>query len=182
MDLRDHFVRMAQNNAWANLRLHKAISALPVEAFHLPRTSFFPSLSETLNHILEVDLYYLDALQEGGEGYRIFDHFRRHETMATLRPAQSAADERLVRFCTDLRSADLDRNVPTNRGEQGVIEELIPSLLEHLFQHQIHHRGQAHAMLSGTPIAPPQLDEFFLVFDKRRRAEEMAELGFKEPG
>ena len=36
-------------------------------------------------------------------------------------------------------------------------------LLLHIFQHQVHHRGQAHAMLSGTSVKPPQLDEFFSV-------------------
>jgi uncharacterized damage-inducible protein DinB len=35
--------------------------------------------------------------------------------------------------------------------------------------HQIHHRGQAHAMLAGTSVAPPQLDEFFLDYDASRR-------------
>jgi uncharacterized damage-inducible protein DinB len=182
MDLRDHLVRMAQNNAWANLRLHAAVSQLPVAAFRLARTSFFPSLAETLNHILEVDLYYLDALEEGGKGRRVFDRFLPHETMATLRSAQTEADRRLVRFCAGLTPTDLDRSVATDRGDQGMIREPIPSLLEHLFQHQIHHRGQAHAMLAGTHIPPPQLDEFFLEFDKPVRAKEMAELGFKEPG
>ncbi len=44
--------------------------------------------------------------------------------------------------------------------------ERIDAVLPHLFQHQIHHRGQAHAMLSSTGVAPPQLDEFFLDFDR----------------
>jgi hypothetical protein len=47
-----------------------------------------------------------------------------------------------------------------NRGERVQIERR-DRLLMHLIQHQIHHRGQAHAMLSGTRIKPPQLDEFF---------------------
>ena len=46
------------------------------------------------------------------------------------------------------------------------MKETIGNTLLHLFQHQIHHRGQAHAMLAGTSVAPPQLDEFFLEFDR----------------
>jgi uncharacterized damage-inducible protein DinB len=53
-------------------------------------------------------------------------------------------------------------------------------LLLHLFQHQIHHRGQAHAMLSGTSVAPPQLDEFFSVGEAPLRAAEFAQLGWTE--
>ena len=53
-------------------------------------------------------------------------------------------------------------------------------LLMHLFQHDIHHRGQAHAMLSSTSVAPPQLDEFFPAEEAPLRAEEFAELGWTE--
>jgi uncharacterized damage-inducible protein DinB len=48
--------------------------------------------------------------------------------------------------------------------------ERVDRLLLHLFQHQIHHRGQVHAMLSGTRVASPQLDEFYLEGDRQRRA------------
>ena len=50
----------------------------------------------------------------------------------------------------------------------------------HLFQHQIHHRGQAHAKLSGTAIKPPQLDEFFSAGEAPLRATEFASLGWTE--
>ena len=61
--LAGHFVAMARNNAWANHRLLTACEALTPEEFAAPRTSFFPSLRKTLNHILDVDLYYIDALE-----------------------------------------------------------------------------------------------------------------------
>ena len=53
-------------------------------------------------------------------------------------------------------------------------------LLAHLFQHQIHHRGQVHAMLAGTTVAPPQLDEFFCANEAHLRAGELAEIGLSE--
>jgi uncharacterized damage-inducible protein DinB len=53
-------------------------------------------------------------------------------------------------------------------------------LLLHLFQHQVHHRGQAHAMLSGTAVAPPQLDEFFSADDAPLREADLAALGWTE--
>ena len=62
----------------------------------------------------------------------------------------------------------------------GVLYEPLPRLLAHLFQHQIHHRGQAHAMLSGTDVPPPQLDEFFCANEAHLRASELAELGYAE--
>ena len=57
-----HAVAMARNNIWANHRLLTACKALTPEEFAAKRTSFFPSLRATLNHILWVDIYYIDAL------------------------------------------------------------------------------------------------------------------------
>jgi len=53
-------------------------------------------------------------------------------------------------------------------------------ILAHLFQHQIHHRGQVHAMLAGTAVKPPQLDEFFCSNEAPLRAQDFTELGFTE--
>jgi uncharacterized damage-inducible protein DinB len=61
-----------------------------------------------------------------------------------------------------------------------VQEERRDRLLMHLFQHQIHHRGQAHAMLSGTAVKPPQLDEFFSSGEAPLRAKEFPSLGWTE--
>ena len=54
---------MACNNAWANHRLLRACALLTNEEFAAPRTGFFPSLRATLNHILTVDWFYVDAIE-----------------------------------------------------------------------------------------------------------------------
>jgi len=61
-----------------------------------------------------------------------------------------------------------------------VQRELAGHVLQHLFMHQTHHRGQVHAMLSGTAVAPPQLDEFLMPTDAKFRVEDMATLGWRE--
>ena len=53
-------------------------------------------------------------------------------------------------------------------------------VLSHLFQHQTHHRGQVHGMLSASSVKPPQLDEFIVGDDQPARAEDMALLGWSE--
>jgi uncharacterized damage-inducible protein DinB len=161
-----HFRAMARNNAWANDRLLEACEALDAAAFAAPRTGFFPSLRATLNHILAVDAYYLDALEETGRGLAAFEPEPDHGDPAALRAAQAASDRRLIAFCDALTPAGLDRRVVTVRDPDGRPTERIEAILAHLFQHQIHHRGQAHAMLAGTDVAPPQLDEFFLDWDR----------------
>ncbi|SEG65458.1 DinB family protein [Bosea lathyri] len=179
MSLATHFRKMARNNAWANHRLLAACAQLSDAEFASTRTSFFPSLKETLNHSLSVDLYYIDALEQGGGGQSIFDGFVPLAGPALL-AAQSESDRRLITFCDVQDAVSLAESVETDRGEEGRVRERVDDLLAHLFQHQIHHRGQAHAMLAGTAIAPPQLDEYFLQFDAGRRAD-LVELGIAPP-
>lgn len=173
-----HFRAMARNNAWANDRLLEACGALDAAAFAAPRTSFFPSLRRTLCHSYGVDLLYVDALEEGRRGLAVFEPEPDFAEPAALREAQAAVDARLIAFCDALAAPDLDRRVLTDRGGPEPVTERIDALLAHLFQHQIHHRGQAHAMLAGTAVPPPQLDEFFLDWD---RHPSVAARGFSPP-
>jgi uncharacterized damage-inducible protein DinB len=172
-----HFLEMARNNAWANHRLQAACARLTDAERAAERTGFFPSIHATLSHILIVDWYYLDALAEGGRGPALYADPEPFARFEALRDAQRDADRRLIVFCEALREATLDRSVVLVR-EGGVRHpERVPNVLAHLFQHQIHHRGQVHGMLSGTAVAPPQLDEYFLDEDAACRADELALLG-----
>ncbi|RUW96204.1 MAG: damage-inducible protein DinB [Mesorhizobium sp.] len=176
MNLLDHLRRMAGNNLWSNDRLYRAVLALKPGEFEAERTSFFPSVKATLNHVLAVDYLYLDFLEEGGVGAAAHDDFVPFDEPQELFAAQVAADRRLIAFCDGLSDSDLDRRVITDRREDGMIPEKIGNILAHVFLHDIHHRGQVHAMLSGTSVAPPQLDEFLLDYDVRVRRDEVERL------
>ena len=183
--LEHHYVTMAYNNAWANHRLLAAIVALPGEAFTAPRTGFFPALKGTLNHILTVDWYYVDALEHAfrglpvnPEGRAFFDPEEPFADAASLRVAQRDVDQRLIDLCLELDAETLA--MPVGILRDTIVHETGARVLAHLFEHQIHHRGQAHAMLSGTQVMPPQLDEFFCAGDAELRAKDFAELGFSE--
>lgn len=173
MDLLAHNRAMARNNRWCNHVLLRACAGLDTEAFVATRTSFFPSIAATLSHIYFVDLLYIDALEEGGRGLGVFDDEIVFGHASELQPLQTEADLRLMRVCDELREADLERRVIVDRGEDGNIPERIDHLLAHLFQHQIHHRGQVHSMLAGTSVKPPQLDEFFLDFERDPEIERL---------
>lgn len=102
-----------------------------------------------------------------------------YATVATLRPAQGEVDRRLVAVTDAMEEGGLARAVKVHRAT-GIKYERMDRLLLHLFQHQIHHRGQAHGMMSGTSIPPPQLDEFYAAAEAPLRAAELAELGWTE--
>ena len=173
------FRAMAYNNAWANHRLLLACAGLTQAEFVAPRTGFFPSLRATLNHILIVDWFYVDALEGGSLGPKAWADRMPCATADHLKREQAAVDARLLAHCNGLIEADLDSIVRVNRDTR-VQSERRDRLLLHLFQHQIHHRGQAHAMLAGTTLKPPQLDEFFSVAEVPLRADEFAALGWTE--
>lgn len=171
--------RMALNNAWSNYRLHRAVATLDDAAYRsTARTSFFPSIHLTLVHILFVDIYYLDALEAGGRGTSIWDDeapFESTATFAQVRELQRDIDDKLIAFTE--RLTDPQREVRVERVKTGFQVDTAESVLLHMFQHQIHHRGQVHAMLSGTSAPPPQLDEFFLEEDLPLREAELRAAG-----
>lgn len=169
-----HYRAMARYNGFANARLHEACRRLSDREFALPRTSFFPSLQLTLNHILLVDRFYLMGLEGTVPDYSVFADAVLYATMAELGPAQRALDLRLTALCGTLDAAELERAVILDRGAEGVHREIVATVLPHLFMHQIHHRGQATAMLAGSRIKAPQLDEFFLIADWPARDRELA--------
>ena len=170
---------MAYNNAWANHRLLGACAKLSQAEFVAPRIGFFPSLRATLNHILVVDRFYVDAMEGGALGPAAWDDPEPCGDAASLEAAQGEVDRRLIAVAERLDGAALAGIVSVHRGDR-IQRERMDRLLLHLFEHQIHHRGQAHAMLSGTAVAPPQLDEFFSEGEAPLRAPDFAELGFSE--
>jgi len=181
-----HLFQMACNNAWANLRLLRACGELSQDELLARRVSFFSSIKSTLNHNATVDAFYIDAIEralagrEGNADARsFFDPEEPYDTCAAISVAQRALDRRLVDACATLRDDQRELPVPIQRRD-GVVHEPLVRILAHLFQHQIHHRGQAHAMLAGTSVAPPQLDEFFCANEAALRAEELADLGLDE--
>lgn len=169
----------AYNNAWANHRLLNACASLSQAEFEAARTGFFPSLQMTLNHVYVIDLFYVDALEGGWLGPRAWENRVPCRSVAELQCAQAKVDQRLIAHCNALTPDRLESIVRINRDSR-VQSERRDRLLMHLFQHQIHHRGQAHAMLSATSVAPPQLDEFFAIAEAPLRTAEFATLGWTE--
>ena len=99
MDLAAYLRIQAHANRLANGRLHASMAALSHVELHAPRTSFFPSLIATLNHILMVDQYYILALRGAPVQTTHWDTFVSDDDLHTLAQRQRASDERLIDFC-----------------------------------------------------------------------------------
>ena len=170
----------AHANQLANRRLQAALGNLSTAELHAPRTSFFPSIIGTLNHLLAVDYYYIAALHGEADMEARYRRFAPHDELAPYASAQDVSDRRLIAFCDRLDAAGVNAEVAMDRGEGKVQRDLAGHVLAHLFMHQTHHRGQVHSMLSGTAVKPPQLDEFILGSDASLRVMDMSALGWNE--
>ena len=170
----------AHANRLANRRVQAALANLSTSELHSKRISFFPSLIGTLNHLLAVDRYYIAALHGEPDMEAQFRRFAPHDELAPYVSAQDASDQKLIAFCDRLDDAGVNAEVAMDRGEGKVQRDLAGFVLAHLFMHQTHHRGQVHAMLSGTHVKPPQLDEFLMPSDASFREMDMSALGWTE--
>ena len=180
MDLLAFLRNQARANRLANHRLHAAMRDLSHADYVAPRTSFFPSLAATLEHILAVDLYYIVALHGERDMESAWRTAPRGVALAELAVAQAASDARLIAHVGSLDAAALDDVVDLDRGNGRIQRELRGHVLGHLLNHQVHHRGQAHAMLAGTSVRPPQLDEFLMPSEAHLRADDLRALGWSE--
>jgi uncharacterized damage-inducible protein DinB len=166
-------------NRLANHRLHGAMAALSTAELQAPRTSFFPNLMATLDHILWVDGYYLDCLHGLADARDRALGWTPRQSLPILAAEQAASDQRFIALLDTATAADLDRVVLMPRRDH-VQREPLANVVAHLLNHQVHHRGQAHAMLAGTSVAPPQLDEFLMSSEGPLRQADLAALGWTE--
>jgi uncharacterized damage-inducible protein DinB len=158
--MKAHFSMFARYNEWANRRLYAAAAALSDQDYRLERGAFFGSVHRTLNHLLVADRIWMRRLSGEGQTYTALDVVP-YNDLASLRSEREVEDRRIVGFIDSLDDGRLAASVTyrTITSPQEITQPLAPALL-HLFNHQTHHRGQAHALMTGLGgrDAAPSLD------------------------
>lgn len=162
--MKAHFQTMAAYNRWANARLYEAVGTLSPDAFAAPRSGFFPSLLKTLNHILVGDTVWMGRLDGAGSSITRLDQIL-HAELAALKAARVAMDDRIAAFVDAVAPARLAEDLVYRTVAGDPMRTQVAQVLAHFFNHQTHHRGQAHAMLSSTDVAPPSLDLILFLRD-----------------
>jgi uncharacterized damage-inducible protein DinB len=153
-----NFRQLAAYNHWANLRLYGAALELPEEAYRRSTGVFFGSLHGTLNHLLLTDRIWLKRLTCNGEHPDRLDAIL-HDDRRDLLRARMAEDARLNEVVGNYTDADLVRPGAYRTTSGKAYHQPLQDILLHLFNHQTHHRGQAHACCSIlTRSEPPSLD------------------------
>jgi len=168
----ENFRQLAAYNHWANLRLYGAALELPEEAYRRSTGVFFGSLHGTLNHLLLTDRIWLKRLTGTGEHPDRLDAIL-HDDRRDLLRARMAEDARLNEVVGSYTDADLVQSIAYQTTSGKAYNQPRQDILLHLFNHQTHHRGQAHACCSIlTGSEPPSLD--LLAFQRGVPAPDLA--------
>lgn len=152
------FPMLAAYNAWANRRLYDAVGALPADKYRADAGLFFRSLHGTLNHLLVTDRIWMRRFTGDGQAPDRLDAIL-HEEFEELRAAREAEDDRIVRWVDSLDEAALAGTISYRRVTTAdVFTQPLAPALQHLFNHETHHRGQCHAGLTRLAGEAPSLD------------------------
>ncbi len=161
---------MSHFNRWANLRIQGCVAELSDDDYRAERGAFFGSIHATLNHILAVDRLWSSRVMGEYHGLKGLDQIL-HEDFDALQKDRAVMDEHLIRLTGRLAAGmdgGLDREV-FYRMIKGGEKFISPArhILLTLFNHQTHHRGQVHCMLTQAGIKePPALDVIFYLRER----------------
>ncbi len=156
--MKNHFRMFAAYNAWANHHLYDAVSKVPDEDYRLDRGAFFKSVHGTLNHLIAADRIWMKRFTGEGDAPNRLDVIL-YDDFSLLKVAREAEDARIINWIDDLRDeAFTGRFTFTTITDMRTISQRLAPTLAHFFNHQTHHRGQAHALLTGLGAEGPVLD------------------------
>lgn len=157
-------------NAWCNERLYKAAAQIPDAEYRADRGVYFRSLHGTLNHLLVGDRIWMRRFTAQGEVPPALDAIL-CDDFSRLRAARRSEDARISDYVGSLNESDLSKPIRyrTFVNPQDIEQVLAPAL-DHFFNHQTHHRGQAHALVSSM-LGNDRTPSFDLIIYQRETGE-----------
>ncbi|UVK41699.1 DinB family protein [Mesorhizobium sp. AR10] len=157
--MKQHFMMFAAYNQWANGRIYDAAADLNDEEFNRNVGAFFGSMMGTLNHLLTADRIWMKRFTGEGDAPASLDAIM-HRALPVLRMARESEDRRIIDWVGGLSDKALSgRFTYMTISDMRTVSQRLAPALDHVFNHQTHHRGQAHAILTilGRPSVPLDL-------------------------
>ncbi len=154
------FPTLARYNQWANRLLYAACGALTEAEFADQRPAFFGSILGTLNHVLVGDRVWLARIEGSTHDITALDQIL-YDTRLALTAARETEDLRIIAIADAQTPAKLAETLKYTNFAGDSLKTAVDLVFTHLFNHQTHHRGQVHGLLSATNVPPPPLDLIF---------------------
>lgn len=161
----DYVQLMARYNAWQNRSLYGAANTLSDAERKRERGAFFGSIHATLSHLLFGDQIWMSRLagMPAPRPKSIAESTTAMPDWAELEAERIALDGAIAQWAQSLSSAALDGDLSWYSGslQRGMVQPRW-HLVVHMFNHQTHHRGQVHAMLTAAGARPDDTDIPFM--------------------
>jgi uncharacterized damage-inducible protein DinB len=152
--MKTHFVMMAKYNAWANARLFRMAGALRDELYRKETGAYFRSLHGTLNHLLVADRIWMRRLTGAGDHPELLNAIL-FDDLPSLHTARVEEDRRINGFVQGLAEPAFEEVLDYRTLIGTHQRQRRREILAHLFNHETHHRGQAHAILTMLGVTEP---------------------------
>jgi uncharacterized damage-inducible protein DinB len=153
-----HFAMLARYNTLANRALYAACQGLPEEEYRKERPGSFGSIHRALNHILLGDRIWMGRFTSPEMSTTPPLSTVLYDDFAGLRQAREAEDARIEDFMAGLAEDFLETEIRYINSAGKFYSDPPALAIAHMFNHQTHHRGQVHVMLSQTTAPAVSLD------------------------
>lgn len=153
---------MARYNLWQNQSLYREAGRLSDDDRRADRGAFFGSIHATLGHILWGDRIWMSRL----DGWKR-PTGRMADSMGIgwrdLSARRKSADQEIQLWAKQMKPFDLDGDLVWYSGVLNAeVQKPKWMLIQHFFNHQTHHRGQVHAMITAAGGTPDPTDLPFM--------------------
>jgi uncharacterized damage-inducible protein DinB len=161
---RDYCVTMTRYNAWQNKQLMDVLEDVDDAVLRKDHGAFFGSIFGTLNHLLWGDLFWMSRFDQGaGPICGIKDSVALQPTLGAWRAERFRLDCHISLWAEKLNEIDLKGDLTWFSGSMGRdVSKPLGMCVVHFFNHQTHHRGQVHAMLTASGLQAPVSDLVFM--------------------
>jgi uncharacterized damage-inducible protein DinB len=156
------YTTLAGLNQWANGHIYDCVAAMSDDAYRQDRKAFFGSIHNTLNHLLLVDRLWTCRIKGKPLGFTSLSDIL-YDDFEELRDVRHGEDIALIELVASFSEDDLQSSIVYQTTEGAPGDQPIWLILATLFNHQTHHRGQIHTMLTQAGITPQPLDIMYYV-------------------
>lgn len=161
---REYCITMARYNAWQNRGLRKILQEMSPSDLTKDRGAFFGSIFATVNHILWADAVWIARFEgKPAPEVSIEDSTSFQPTAAAWSGERFRMDGHIQLWAEKVTSLDLMSNLTWYSGTlEAEVSKNKGGCVMHFFNHQTHHRGQVHGMLTQMGLKPEATDLYLM--------------------
>lgn len=159
MPIKENFQLYAKYNQWMNSKIYPLVLPLSSDDLKKDRGAFFGSILGTLNHLLVADLAWLNRIASFPEKIEALVHMGEYPRPTALNQIlfgdihelyeiRKQIDDVFVALCAELDERHLEGSLTYKNMKGETMSKKLSLLLQHVFNHQTHHRGQLTTLLS----------------------------------